>query len=134
LAEIRARMAELEDTLPGAMIGSLQDQLQRIDGLEHDIDQLEQRMGTWQKQSARWVSPRHWNGIRLMRLRTSLTSAHGGKRSILLDCSRSAGASPARDVFDGNRVNVVELELCEPVRPILQVLSFAHTGLVNSIR
>jgi transposase len=52
LAEIRARMAELEDTLPGAMIGSLQDQLQRIDGLEHDIDQLEQRMGTWQKQEA----------------------------------------------------------------------------------
>jgi hypothetical protein len=29
---------------------------------------------------------------------------------------------------------VVELELCEPVRPVLQVLSFAHTGLINSIR
>jgi len=52
LAEIRARMAELEDALPGAMICSLQDQLQRIDGLEQDIDQLEQRMGTWQKQEA----------------------------------------------------------------------------------
>jgi transposase len=52
LAEIRARMAELEDTLPGAMIGNLQDQLRRIDGLEQDIDQLEQRMGTWQKQEA----------------------------------------------------------------------------------
>ncbi len=48
LAEIRARMAELE----GAMICSLQDQLQRIDGVEQDIDQLEQRMGTWQKQEA----------------------------------------------------------------------------------
>jgi transposase len=34
------------------MIGSLQDQLQRIDGLEQDIDRLEQRMGTWQKQEA----------------------------------------------------------------------------------
>lgn len=52
LAEIRARLAELEDTLPAAMLGSLQDQLQRIDGLEHDIDRLEQRMGTWQKQEA----------------------------------------------------------------------------------
>jgi hypothetical protein len=52
LAEIRARMAELEDALPEAMIGSLQDQLQRIDGLEQDIDRLEQRMGTWQKQEA----------------------------------------------------------------------------------
>lgn len=52
LAEIRARMAELEDALPGLMIGSLQEQLKRIDGLEHDIDQLEKRMGTWQKQDA----------------------------------------------------------------------------------
>ncbi|MDQ6872508.1 MAG: IS110 family transposase [Gemmatimonadota bacterium] len=52
LAEIRARMAELEDALPGAMIDSLQDQLQRIDGLEQAIDRLEQRMGTWQKQEA----------------------------------------------------------------------------------
>ena len=52
LAEIRVRMAELEDTLPGAMMCSLQDQLKRIDGLEHDIDRLEKRMGTWQKQEA----------------------------------------------------------------------------------
>ena len=52
LAEIRARMAELEDALPGVMIGSLQDQLKRIDGLEQDIDRLEKRIGTWQKQEA----------------------------------------------------------------------------------
>jgi transposase len=52
LAEIRARMAELEDALPGAMICSLQDQLQRIDALEQDIDRLEQRIGAWQKQEA----------------------------------------------------------------------------------
>jgi transposase len=52
LAEIRVRMAELEDTLPGAMICSLQDQLKRIDGLGQDIDQLEKRMGAWQKQEA----------------------------------------------------------------------------------
>ncbi len=52
LAEIRARMAELEDALPGAMMCSLQDQLRRIDGLEQEIDQLEQRIGTWQKQEA----------------------------------------------------------------------------------
>jgi len=50
LAEIRVRMAELEDTLPGVMICSLQDQLKRIDGLEQDIDRLEKRIGTWQKQ------------------------------------------------------------------------------------
>ena len=52
LNEIRARMAELEDTLPGAMICSLQDQLKRIDGFEDDIDKLEKQIGTWQKQEA----------------------------------------------------------------------------------
>jgi transposase len=52
LAEIRTRMAELEDVLPHAMICSLQDQLQRIDTLEQDIDRLEQRMSAWQKQEA----------------------------------------------------------------------------------
>ena len=56
LAEIRARMAELEDALPGTMLCSLQDQLKRIDGLEQDIDQLETRMGSWQKQEAACVA------------------------------------------------------------------------------
>ena len=52
MAEIRARMAELADALPEAMLCSLQDQLQRIDALEQDIDRLEQRIGAWQKQEA----------------------------------------------------------------------------------
>src|SRR5512132_4424448 len=43
LAEIRGRMAELEEALPKAMIGSLQDQLQRIEALEQDINRLEQQ-------------------------------------------------------------------------------------------
>jgi transposase len=52
LGEIRARMAELEDALPAVLFGSLQDQLKRVDGLEHGIDQLEMRIGAWQKQEA----------------------------------------------------------------------------------
>ena len=52
LAEIRARMAELEDALPGTLLCSLQGQLRRIDEVQHDIDQLEQRIGHWQKQEA----------------------------------------------------------------------------------
>jgi transposase len=52
LAEIRARMAELEKALPGALLNSLQDQLQRIDGLQSDIETLEGRIGTWNKQEA----------------------------------------------------------------------------------
>jgi len=52
LAEIRARMAQLENTLPGTMLCSLQEQLKRIDGIQHDIDRLEQQIGSWQKQEA----------------------------------------------------------------------------------
>lgn len=52
LAEMRARTAELEGALPAMLVDGLRDQLQRIDGLEQDIDQLEQRIGAWQKQEA----------------------------------------------------------------------------------
>jgi transposase len=52
LNEIRARMEELEDALPGVMINSLQDQLRRIDGIEQDIDQLEKQINGWYKQEA----------------------------------------------------------------------------------
>jgi transposase len=52
LAEIRERMAELEDTLPRPIILNLQDQLRRVNALEEDIDQLERRIGAWQKQEA----------------------------------------------------------------------------------
>ena len=50
LKEIRARMAELEGALPGVMLTSLQEQLKRIDALEQELDRLEQRIGSWQKQ------------------------------------------------------------------------------------
>ena len=52
LAEIRARMVELEEALPGALLSSLQDQLKRIDGLQSDIETLEKRIGAWNKQEA----------------------------------------------------------------------------------
>jgi transposase len=52
LAEIRARMSELECALPGTMVSSLQDQLNRIAEIEREIDRLEKRIGSWQKQEA----------------------------------------------------------------------------------
>jgi len=52
LAEIRERMAELEDTLPRPIVLNLQDQLRRINAFEDDISQLEKRIGAWQKQEA----------------------------------------------------------------------------------
>jgi len=52
LNEVRARMVEIEEALPGALLGSLQDQLRRIDWLEDDIEALEKRIGAWNKQEA----------------------------------------------------------------------------------
>jgi transposase len=52
LDEIRKRMAELEDTLPRSILLNLLEQLRRINLFEEDIDQLEKRIGAWQKQEA----------------------------------------------------------------------------------
>ncbi|MCO5396683.1 IS110 family transposase [Ralstonia sp. 21MJYT02-11] len=52
LTEIRARMAELEDALPGVVTSSLQDQLRRIDAIEQDIDALEKKITVWHRQEA----------------------------------------------------------------------------------
>jgi transposase len=52
LSEMRGRMAELEDLLPGALMGSLQDQLRLIDTVEQDIAVLEDRIGAWHQQDA----------------------------------------------------------------------------------
>ena len=45
LAEIRERMAELEDTLLRPIILNLQDRLRCVNAFEQDIDQLERRIG-----------------------------------------------------------------------------------------
>jgi transposase len=52
MSEIRERMAELEDTLPRPIVLNLQEQLRRINAFEDDIDQIEKRIGAWQKQES----------------------------------------------------------------------------------
>jgi len=52
LAEIRARMTQLEDALPGMLLSSVQGQLKRLDALQSDIETLEERIGAWNKQEA----------------------------------------------------------------------------------
>ena len=52
LSEIRTRMAELEEVLPGTLLCRLQEPLKRLDEIERDIDRLEQRIAAWQKQEA----------------------------------------------------------------------------------
>ncbi|MGF6472552.1 transposase [Paraburkholderia youngii] len=52
LDEIRERMAELEDALPRSMFLNVREQLRRINLFEEDINQLEKRIGAWQKHEA----------------------------------------------------------------------------------
>jgi transposase len=52
LAEIRSRMAEIEEAVPGSLMICLKDQLRRIDELQKEIDQLEQQMSVWQKKES----------------------------------------------------------------------------------
>lgn len=52
LDEIRERMAELEDALPRSIVLNLLEQSRRINLFEEDINQLEKRIGAWQKQEA----------------------------------------------------------------------------------
>jgi transposase len=52
LAEIRSRMEELEEVVPGALMSCLQDQLKRIGELQKEIDEIEQRIAACQKQDA----------------------------------------------------------------------------------
>ena len=53
LAEIRERMADIEDALPQSIVLNLHEQLPRINAFEEHIDQLEKRIGAWQKHEAR---------------------------------------------------------------------------------
>lgn len=50
LAEIRQRLAEMEQTLPGMLFKGVRDQLGRLDGIDTDIEGIERQIKNWQKQ------------------------------------------------------------------------------------
>ncbi|MFT4730977.1 MAG: transposase [Granulosicoccus sp.] len=50
LKQIRDRMAELEDVVPLILFGALIEQLQRIELLDKDVGDVENRMNSWFKQ------------------------------------------------------------------------------------
>lgn len=50
LAEMRQRMAELEQTVPGMLFEAMKEQLQRLTDIEADIQDIERRIKNWQKQ------------------------------------------------------------------------------------
>lgn len=52
LAEIRQRMAELEETVPGLLFEAVKEQMNRLDKIEADVQDIECRIKDWQKQQA----------------------------------------------------------------------------------
>jgi transposase len=52
LAEIRGRMVDLENQVPGVMLGAIRDLLRRIDGVDEEIADLEQKIAAWHKNEA----------------------------------------------------------------------------------
>lgn len=52
LAEMKQRLAELEQTVPGMLFEAVKEQLQRLDEIEDDVQNLERRIKDWRKQQA----------------------------------------------------------------------------------
>jgi len=52
LAEMKRRMAELEEIVPGMLLEAAKEQLKRLDGIEDDLQNIERRIKGWQRQQA----------------------------------------------------------------------------------
>lgn len=52
LAEIRQRICELDESVPGLLMSALQDSLQRLSLLDEDIRKIERRIAAWMKEQA----------------------------------------------------------------------------------
>jgi len=52
LAEMKQRLAELEQTVPGMLLEAVKEQLQRLDEVEVAVQNIERRIKHWQKQQA----------------------------------------------------------------------------------
>jgi len=50
LAEMKQRMAEMEQTVPGMLLEAVQEQLKRLGEIEVDLQNIERRIKDWQKQ------------------------------------------------------------------------------------
>lgn len=52
IADVRERLHEVEQAVPGTLFCALRDQLQLIDRINEDIKKLEKQLAVWQKQEA----------------------------------------------------------------------------------
>jgi transposase len=52
LADVRERLHEVEQVVPGTLFDALRDQLQLIDRIDGDIKKLEKQLATWQRQES----------------------------------------------------------------------------------
>ena len=80
LAEVRQRIAELEEKVPGLLLQALQAQLTRIDGIDAEITLIEKRIGSWQKQEAACRAIAEIPGIGKLTA-TALVATMGNARS-----------------------------------------------------
>jgi transposase len=66
LQQIRERMSELEDLVPGMLFDAIKEQLDRVCRLDADVNQLEKRMAAWKKQDASCKAVAEVPGIGLL--------------------------------------------------------------------
>jgi len=52
VAQMGRRMEELEQWVPGLLLEAVKEQLQRVEHMDEEIEALERRIGSWQKQQA----------------------------------------------------------------------------------
>ena len=80
LAEIRSRMAELDESVPGLLMSALQDCLQRLSMLDDDIEKIEKRIAAWMKGQAACRSIAEIPGVGTLTA-TALVATIGEARS-----------------------------------------------------
>jgi len=80
LAEIRARMGDFEESLPGVLVSGVQEQMKRIEAVQGDIDTLEERIGAWTRREQSCLAVAQVPGIGRLTA-TALVATMGQARS-----------------------------------------------------
>ena len=80
LAEMRQRMAELEQMVPGMLFDAVRNQLERLGGIESDLEGIEARIKSWQKQQEACRRVAEIPGVGMLTA-TALVATMGGANS-----------------------------------------------------
>ena len=80
LAEMRLRMAELEENIPGMLFEAFKEQLQRLNDIEADVEDIERKIKDWQKQQEACRKVAEISGIGMLTA-TALVATMGEARN-----------------------------------------------------